>query len=135
MMDVFFFLFLFFFRRSHYLLVRILLVLCLTCWACVRSIRYFLQGYPMGLKRLRGVKLLLRVNHTWELGLRAHCYSSSWSLYKKENTHKKGFNPSEKTCIEVKHSYCFCTSTDVGLICVNICYSIYVFIVLIKISS
>ena len=69
----------------------------LTCRTHVAPIGYLLQGYIMGMKGLWWVKLLLGVNHTRELGLRAHCHSSTlplgtkrmmWFSQRKENTVK-----------------------------------------------
>lgn len=51
-----------------------------TCRAHVVSIGYLLQRYILGVKGLWWVILLLRVNHTWELGLRAHCNPSTLPL-------------------------------------------------------
>lgn len=52
----------------------------LTCRAHVVSVGYLLQGYILDVKGLWWVVLLLRVNHTWELGMRAHCPPSTLPL-------------------------------------------------------
>lgn len=56
------------------------LCLFLTCRAHVVSVGYLLQGNILDVKGLWWVVLLLRVNHTWELGLRAHCHPSTLPL-------------------------------------------------------